>query len=134
MPFSHVESNLPNGISDAPNGSKFIRVEVHMDTMIPTTVACLLREESAGSHATAEPRTRRPLLKRACLWTAAMVLVIASYLAGAPVVAALTMRHQPSALPILVVVYAPIDSYLDARLPGSTLYERYAHWVLASLE
>jgi hypothetical protein len=78
--------------------------------------------------------TRRPLLKRIALWTAAVVLLLVAYLAGAPIAVMLSLRHFPRALPVLKIAYYPLDSYLIADLPGSTLYIEYARWVQRSLK
>jgi len=79
--------------------------------------------------------TRRPLAKRAALWTAAVVLMLVGYIAGAPIVAAFAIKHHPSTVPWLVVVYGPVDYYCrHPELPGCEIYLSYVRWCFAHFE
>jgi hypothetical protein len=79
---------------------------------------------------------RRPLLKRIALWTGAVVLLLAWYLAGAPFVAVASDRYLPAATPILAVVYSPLV-YVTGRpdRPGSgfEFYRQYLRWCYKTL-
>ena len=78
--------------------------------------------------------TARPLRKHAVLWTAAVVLMFVGYVAGAPIVAAFVMKHHPSAVPWLFVVYGPVDYYCrNQELPGSATYASYVEWCYVQL-
>jgi hypothetical protein len=73
--------------------------------------------------------TRRPLLKRVTLWTAAAVLLLTSYVLGAPFVILISGRHCPRALPFLDAAYAPLHVYVNTQqIPGSSSYNDYALW------
>jgi hypothetical protein len=73
--------------------------------------------------------TRRPLLKRIAVWTAAVVLLVVSYVGGAPIVILLAGRHYPHALPFLDAAYAPLHAYVNTpEVPGSEAYYDYALW------
>lgn len=77
----------------------------------------------------AEPR--RSILKRVVLWTVAAVLLLAGYVASAPVVIAITDAKYPAALPVLDSLYAPCWFYARNRdFPRSTAYNKYGEWVL----
>ena len=70
-------------------------------------------------------RPRRTLLKRACLWTGAVVLFLASYLASVPFAAVVHNRY-PAATPIVMIVYAPVILILgvDSK-PTDNWYTAY---------
>lgn len=73
--------------------------------------------------------SQRPLLKRAASWTAALLLLIAGYVLGAPFAILLIARHCPAALPIIDAAFAPLHVYAnDTALPGSAVYVSYADW------
>ena len=80
-----------------------------------------------------EQSSRRPLLKRACLLATAVMLLLAWYLAGAPVVAVLVRDQFSSAFPVFVVAYYPVEAYRSGTLPGARLYASYCEWVDRSL-
>lgn len=74
--------------------------------------------------------TRRPILKRVAVWTAGVVLAFVLYLLGAPIVIFTVVPRFPSATPVLMVLYLPLDYYCDpsADRPGADLYRDYAEW------
>ena len=79
--------------------------------------------------------TRPPLLKRAALGIAAVVLTLAAYVVGAPIVVAIVIKHFPTALPWIVVVYGPVDYYCrHPELPGCETYLSYVQWCFAHFE
>lgn len=57
------------------------------------------------------------------------MLLLGSYLAGAPIVFGLTIEHFPSWFPVVAVFYYPLDAYINAQMPGSMLYVEYVNWV-----
>jgi hypothetical protein len=73
-------------------------------------------------------RARRPVLKRIALWTAAVVLLLAGYVAGAPF-ANYFDRGNPIARPVLRVLYVPLV-YVAANpdAPGHDLLTSYLGW------
>ena len=74
--------------------------------------------------------TRRPLLKRVALWTGAVVLLLASYVLGAPFVDFAATRYAPPFVePVLKAVYAPII-FLDRNpeAPGHHAFQAYLTW------
>lgn len=72
---------------------------------------------------------RRTLLKRITLWTAAAVLVLASYILGAPLVWFGTWRYAPELIPVVNVLYAPFNFYCShPELPGSRSVSDYYAW------
>lgn len=77
----------------------------------------------------------RTLLKRIALWTAAVMLAFAGYLASAPMVVVLVMPRFPAIIPVLYVAYGPLD-YLcvHSEYPGSRSYGAYAEWCRERLE
>jgi len=78
--------------------------------------------------------TRRPILKRVALWTAAVVLVLAGYLASLPFVDFVDSRY-PVARPVLVVLYSPILLVIGREdAPGHDLYIAYLEWAREHLE
>jgi hypothetical protein len=59
--------------------------------------------------------------------TAAAVLLLISYVAGAPVVAGVVQSRFPVANPIAQVFYTPLIFYAQhPELPGSELFASYA--------
>jgi hypothetical protein len=76
---------------------------------------------------------RRPLLKRVCLWTAAVVLLLAGYLAGMPFVITATILHAPALLPAAWAFYSPVTYAIANDLPGTNAYESYYRWCMESL-
>jgi hypothetical protein len=87
---------------------------------------------------TATTRPRRPLLKRACPWTSAVVLSLAGYLAGAPFVILYTFIRFRPAHGVARAVYFPAEQFRDtASLPGSALYSSYfntcSEWTMDQL-
>ncbi|MFO1092934.1 MAG: hypothetical protein U0992_06415 [Planctomycetaceae bacterium] len=64
------------------------------------------------------------------MWTAAFVLAFVMYLAGAPIVIFTVVPKFPSATPVLMILYLPLDYYCDpsADRPGADLYRDYAEW------
>ena len=77
--------------------------------------------------------TRRPLLKRACLWTAAVVLLLAYYLAMLPVVTVGVHKFAPRLDPAVKTLYAPVEVAIRYRIPGSGLYWSYLRWCFGAL-
>ena len=77
--------------------------------------------------------TRRPLLKRVALWTGAVVLLLAGYLAGMPFSAYVVGKHVPQLEPVGEVFYAPVIFAVKSDFPGSKLYMRYCVWCLNAL-
>lgn len=74
-------------------------------------------------------QTRRSLLKRVTLWTAGVVLLLASYVGGAPLVFWTVVSRFPEAAPVMRVVYAPVMYFCDhSDWPGSEAYQEYAVW------
>ena len=76
---------------------------------------------------------RRRLLKRACLWSVPVVLLLASYVTSYPVATVVlvqkrllppTFRPTP-ARQVVEFVYAPIIFYVDADLPGARPCQKY---------
>ena len=73
--------------------------------------------------------TRRPLLKCVTVWTAAVVLLLATYMAGAPIVFVMAAMHCQPALPFLDAVYTPLRLYAEhPEIPGSQAYNEYGMW------
>lgn len=70
----------------------------------------------------------RPFFKRAALWMAAVVLILASYMAGAPMVLGWLSYRFPAAVPIMRIIYAPLVSYAKGSWPGAESYRQYARW------
>jgi hypothetical protein len=77
---------------------------------------------------------RRPLLKRVAVWTAAFVLLLAGYVASSAFVVCITVKNYPASLPVLKVIYSPIEVYVREKLPGTKMLERYARWVQNALD
>ena len=75
---------------------------------------------------------RRPLLKRVALWTGAIVLLLAGYLAGMPF-AAVTASKFPALQPVAIVVYAPLIFAARDGWPGSRAYQSYVDWCYRNL-
>lgn len=73
--------------------------------------------------------SRRPLLKRVTLGTAGVVLLLASYVLGAPVVAFFAQRHAPQLEPVFIVVYAPLVYVArNPDAPGHLAFKAYVDW------
>jgi len=76
-------------------------------------------------------QTRRRTWKHIAVWTAAPALLLAMYVAGAPIVLALADRHYQPALPFLDAVYSPLQLYVShPEIPGSRAYNEYGLWCL----
>lgn len=75
----------------------------------------------------------RSLLKRAALWTAAVVLGIVGYVAGMPIVGYVAFAYAPASMPFLEIVYAPVIFALDRELPGTRAYLTYYFWCLETI-
>src|SRR5689334_7311590 len=72
---------------------------------------------------------RRSLRRRACLWTAAAVLLLASYVASAHIVVQEVGRRVPVIQPVLNAFYAPLAVYSrHPALPGNKQYKQYLIW------
>jgi len=72
---------------------------------------------------------RRPLLKRVAVWTAAVVLLLVSYVLGAPFVARYCARYVPAAQPAFVVIYAPLVHVAHVPdAPGHESFIAYVEW------
>lgn len=68
-------------------------------------------------------------MRRFVLWTGAAVLVLASYILGAPLVWFATWKYVPELIPVVQVVYAPFNFYCShPELPGSTSISEYYTW------
>jgi hypothetical protein len=78
--------------------------------------------------------TRRPLLKRACLWTAAVVLLLAGYVQSAPLFGVLMMNWFPAAHPLYKTVYGPLIRYIHSDLPGARTTGYYCAWCEVRLQ
>jgi hypothetical protein len=73
--------------------------------------------------------TRRPLLKRVALWTAAAVLFLVWYVASAPFVEFAALRYARVAEPVLVVFYAPLIFVArNPDAPGHYEFLAYLDW------
>jgi len=82
-------------------------------------------------------RPRRPLLKRVVLWMAAIVLLLASYILGAPFAAFFAQKYLPVAVaqPVFMVVYAPLIYVShDPNAPGHLEFVAYLNWCRSKLE
>jgi hypothetical protein len=77
--------------------------------------------------------TRRPLLKRVALWTAAVVLLLAGYLAGMPFAEHVVVNHVPSLEPAALAFYAPVIYAIKSEYPGTEPYLRYYKWCTRAL-
>jgi hypothetical protein len=78
---------------------------------------------------------RRPLLKRVALWTAAVVLLLASYVLGAPFVAFFGQRYTPKLEPVFIAVYAPLVYVSrNSDAPGHTEFNAYVQWCHNTLD
>lgn len=75
----------------------------------------------------------RSLLKRAALWTAAVVLGIVGYVAGMPFVRYVAYSYVPASAPFLEIVYAPVIFAIDRELPGTRAYISYCFWCLETI-
>jgi len=72
---------------------------------------------------------RRHVLKRIAVWTAAVVLLLVAYIAGAPIIGGLIALNFPAALPCVRAAYAPLGYYcMESDWPGSSYYRSYAEW------
>lgn len=77
---------------------------------------------------------RRSTLKRVALWTAAVVVLLVGYVAGAPFVAVVTERYFPSSAPFFRVVYAPLGYVArDRDAPGHEAFKAYVTWCYESV-
>jgi len=77
--------------------------------------------------------TRRTILKRAAMWTAAAVLLLVWYIGTAPVVscsvASSPFMARPTVLRALNVFYAPLRFLRQhPEIPGSTEFDVYSRW------
>jgi hypothetical protein len=78
---------------------------------------------------------RRPRLKRIAVWTAAVVLLLAGYIGGAPVVAFFAQRYLPQSESFFQVVYAPLLYVAqNPEAPGHAEFTAYLMWAFESLE
>ena len=68
---------------------------------------------------------RRPLLKRVAIWTAAVVLLLAWYVASFPFLIVACRNFCPGARPALGAVYYPVVWYIERDLPGARTYHDY---------
>jgi len=70
---------------------------------------------------------RSPSFKRVAVWLAAPLVLIASYVLGAPVVAGVVQARLPAIEPAVKVLYAPLIFYAQQpELPGSQWFSAYA--------
>lgn len=78
---------------------------------------------------------RRPFLKRAIVWTGAVVLLLVSYVLGAPFVAFFASRYVPRSEPLFVAVYAPLVYVSrDPDAPGHSEFTAYCQWCQSMIE
>ena len=71
---------------------------------------------------------RRPLLKRVAVWTAAVVLLLAGYVAGMPFAELAVLRFVPSLEPAALAFYAPVIYAIKREFPGKDAYLQYYAW------
>ncbi|MFO1092968.1 MAG: hypothetical protein U0992_06600 [Planctomycetaceae bacterium] len=78
--------------------------------------------------------TRRSILKRLAVGVAGTVLLLVSYIAGGPMVVFLVLPRYPATMPVLQVVYGPLDHYCtQPGLPGADRYRDYVEWCRSQL-
>ena len=79
-------------------------------------------------------RTAWTIRKRAAVWTAGVLALLAWYVLAAPIIVYPIERWFPGATPILKVVYAPLIYVSDnSDGPGHHAFLRYADWCYDSL-
>lgn len=72
---------------------------------------------------------RRPIVRRALMALALLVLLPVWYLVSAPMLYGVVFKHFPAALPPIEVFVSPAVGYsAGSGLPGGELYRRYWMW------
>jgi hypothetical protein len=72
---------------------------------------------------------RRPTLKRAAVWTTVVLLLLALYVAGAPIIWFVTWKYVPDLIPVVSVCYVPFNIYRShPDWPGSVWIGEYYDW------
>ena len=76
----------------------------------------------------AEARKGRPILKRIAVWTAGVALLLSMYVAGEPIVTGIVLCRFRAAIPVVSLVYEPVNRYRKWQLPGYERLWRYRQW------
>jgi hypothetical protein len=80
----------------------------------------------------AETRQLRPIMKRAALWTAAVVLAIVAYFISIPFVSVFCSQTSIGGHPIVFkagqIYSIPAIRLCEHELPGSALFQSYFDW------
>lgn len=69
-----------------------------------------------------------PILKRAVVWTSAVLVFLVWYVASASPIMTVTNIYCPAVSPAVSVFYAPLAYYVHYELPGSGLISKYDQW------
>ena len=72
----------------------------------------------------------RQIQKRSVVWSIAIMLLLASYVAGEPFLTGLALCRCRNAMPVVSAVYAPIGVYRSRDLLGADSLRSYSMWGL----
>lgn len=71
---------------------------------------------------------RRPILNRFVIWSLAIILLLASYVAGEPFVTTLAVQRCRPAIRVAHAVYGPLRAYRMHELPCAASLRSYSLW------